>query len=75
MHPSTTGRCGEKGRPIEPFSGGKSGSIRAHCSSVNIAVVDMDRQSGLQPAQEVRHALVGLLLASVAVVITLVRRQ
>jgi hypothetical protein len=52
MHPTTTVRCGEKGRPIEPFSGGKSGSIRAHCSSVNIAVVDMDRQSGLQPAQE-----------------------
>jgi hypothetical protein len=58
MHPSTTGRCGVNGLPIGPFTGGNSGSIRAHCASVNIAVVDIYRQSTLRAASSVRHALV-----------------
>src|SRR5512142_2422615 len=57
MAPSTTGRCGPKGGPIGPFTGGSNGSIRAHISSVNTAVRDMHPRSRLQHAQLVRHAL------------------
>src|SRR5688572_29706791 len=64
MQPSITGRCGRNGLPIGPFSGGSSGSIRAHCASVNIAVIDIDRPSTLNSAQQVRHALGGSLVKS-----------
>src|SRR5512142_2341470 len=57
MVPSTTGRCGPKGGPIGPFTGGSNGSIRAHISSVNTAVRDMHPRSRPQHVQLVRHAL------------------
>src|SRR5512135_869016 len=60
MAPSTTGRCGPKGGPIGPFTGGSNGSIRAHISSVNTAGRDMHPRSRLQHAQLVRHALAAL---------------
>src|SRR5512142_162887 len=59
MAPSTTGRCGPKGGPIGPFTGGSNGSIRAHVSSVNTAVRDMHARSRPQHGQLVRHALAG----------------
>src|SRR5512142_626270 len=57
MAPSTTGRCGPKGGPIGPFTGGSNGSIRAHISSVNTAVRDTHPRSRPQHVQLVRHAL------------------
>jgi hypothetical protein len=55
--PSTTGRCGRKGIPIGPFTGGSSGSIRAYISSVSTALFDILRESGPKPVQLVRYAL------------------
>jgi hypothetical protein len=42
-----------------PFSGGSSGSIRAHCSSVRSGTVDICRPCRLNQAQPARHALGG----------------
>lgn len=45
------------GLPIEPFSGGSTGSIRAPISSVRTSVRDIHQESGLKPDQLRRHAL------------------
>src|SRR5512142_2624861 len=66
MAPSTTGRCGPKGGPIGPFTGGSNGSIRAHISSVNTAVRDMHPRSRPQHVQLVRHALAARYLSAAA---------